>query len=414
MVSTLGAVVDRFRPRNLVKPSPPPEPSSSSRPSYGLPNRGDRGAQLESMGAVSTLFAIVDALATGVAQTEWGLYRSPGPNAAADVPPTRVTNHAAWDLWEQPNPEMGRHLFVETGSQHYELVGESDWLVTRFNEGGLPLELWPVRPDKLRHEEDTRGTVARLAGWTYRNGPASVPLGVDDIIQYRRPNPLDRFRGIGPVQSLLADLESVQLSAEWNRRFFENDATPSGILSFPEELEDEEYRRNRDRWNDQHRGVSNAHRVAIIEGGAQWIDRSYTPRDMQFVALRNVSRDIIQEAYRFPKPLLGQTVSVRAEAEASEYIYSKWLLLSRLERIRGVLNTRLLPMFAPIDPLLYFDFDSPVAADEAAEAAAFNQRVAAAVALLNTGRFDPAAVLQVCGIPDIALLAQLAPSGSVG
>ena len=34
-------------------------------------------------------------------------------------------------------------------------------------------------------------------------------------------------------------------------------------------------------WEEQHRGVSRAHRVAILEQG-KWIDRKYTMRDMQF------------------------------------------------------------------------------------------------------------------------------------
>jgi len=355
--------------------------------------------QLAQMGSVSTLFQIAGRLANSIAQTEWNLCRELPPGADPKTPPVLVPVHPALDLWNKPNPFMTRSLFVESFQQHFELIGEADWLVSRVDGFTLPLELWPIRPDRLTPDPDPE---TFLTGWTYNAFGNSVDLGLDEVIQIRSPNPVDPYRGLGPVQTLLIELENVTNAAEYNRRFFLNDATPGGIIETPDELSEPRYRQMLERWREQHRGVHNAHRVAILEGGMRWVDRSFSMRDMQFVQMRQVDRDIIREAYGFPKPLLGETVSVRAEAEASEYIFSKWLLLSRLERIKQALNEHLLPMYKDVGKGLYFNYVSPVADDVAALTAALATRVAAYVQLVGAG-VDPDDAARVCELPEMRL-----------
>ncbi|KKK81335.1 hypothetical protein LCGC14_2814460, partial [marine sediment metagenome] len=63
-------------------------------------------------------------------------------------------------------------------------------------------------------------------------------MGVDDVVQLKMPNPLDPYRGMGPVQSILADLDSERYSAAWNRNFFINGAEPGGIIEVDRRLDD--------------------------------------------------------------------------------------------------------------------------------------------------------------------------------
>src|SRR5690606_31685077 len=109
-----------------------------------------------------------------------------------------------------------------------------------------------------------------------------VPLAVDDVIFLRRPNPLDPYRGMSVVQTILMDIDATAASAEWNANFFRNSAEPGGIVEAERRLTDDEFSEFRARWAEQHRGVQNAHRVAVLENGLKWVDRKYTMRDMQF------------------------------------------------------------------------------------------------------------------------------------
>lgn len=356
-------------------------------------------AQMRAMGGVGTLFAIVDRLATSTAAVDWNLYRTAKPGQKPEER-ERVTAHAALDLWNRPNPHFTQSLFIETFQQHYELVGEGMWVVSR-NPAfrSIPLELWPVRPDRIMPIPDPDDY---LAGWAYLGpGGERIPLALDEVIQIRRPNPIDPYRGIGAVQTIQADLEGVQLSAAWNRNFFLNSAEPGGIIEFPEGLEDEEFDQFAKRWREQHQGVSNAHRVAILERG-KWVNRSFSQRDMEFTELRNVSRELIREAFGISGFELGLVDDVnRATAEASKALFAERLAVPRLDRIRDALNFTFLPMFGATGKGVEFDYVSPVPADREAADRERISKSTAARNLIEAGGYFPE-VLKAFGLPEIA------------
>lgn len=354
-------------------------------------------AQMAAMGSVGTLFSIVSRTSNATAQVDWKLWRKSRSGKTEDR--VEVTKHAALDLWNKPNPFYTRQEFVETFQQHLDLTGEGWWVVGRDDRArSIPLTLWPVRPDRMSPVPDAK---LFINGYRYM-GPNGerVPLENDEVVMLRMPNPLDPYRGMGPVQSILTELDSSKYSSEWNRNFFLNSAEPGGIIEVDRRLDDDEFDEMAERWQEQHRGVNNAHRIAIIEQG-KWVERKYTNRDMQFVELRNVSRDEIREAFGIPKFALGDVDDVnRASAEASEVFFARWLVVPRLERIKGALNADFLPLFGPGSDQLEFDYCNPVPEDRDADNNELTAKANAASTLVTAG-FDPAAVLETVGLPEM-------------
>lgn len=348
---------------------------------------------LRTYGSVGTLFAIVNRLANSTASINWKLYR-----AVRDGEPEEVMNHPAKDLWARPNPFYSQNDFVETFQQHLDLVGEGWWLLARSNVGfGPPLELWPVRPDRMA---PVPHPTEFISGYTYRYGSEVVPFKLEDVICLKTPNPLDLYRGIGPVQSILTDIDAERFSAAWNRNFFMNSAEPGGIIQVDKKLSDDEFNEMCLRWKEQHQGVQNAHRVAVLEQ-ATWVDRKYTQRDMQFALLRETNREIIREAFGFPKPLLGTTTDVnRANAEAAEVVFARWCIRPRLEKIKMALNEKLLPQFGSSGKGLFFDYEDPTPQDRAQETAEMTAKTGA-LALLTGAGFDPVEVCQMLDLPEL-------------
>ena len=351
---------------------------------------------LQAYSGVGSLFAIIDRLATGVASVNWHLYRG-DPSTKNPDPSTEILKHPAKDLWDHPNPHFTQSDFVETFQQHLDLVGEGWWLIGRSSLGiGYPLELWPVRPDKMSpvpHPTDF------ISGYVYKNGQEEVPMGLEDVVFLRRPNPLDLYRGAGPVQSILMDLDAERFSAAWNRNFFLNSAEPGGIVQVDRTLSDDEYNEMVLRWREQHQGIANAHRVAILEKGT-WVERKYTQRDMQFAQLRECNQAVIMQAYGFPKSLLGVTETVnRSTADAEEMVFARWLLRPRLERIKQALNEKLLPLYGTAGQGVYFSYENPEPPDHAQETLDLTAKSNAAKVFIDAG-FDP---LEVCEYLDLPL-----------
>ncbi|MEU0514328.1 phage portal protein [Amycolatopsis sp. NPDC006125] len=368
-------------------------------------SRADVIGQLDTMATNGTVFGIVDRIAQAIAGTEWKLYRKAASGNEEDR--VRVTRHAALDIVTKPNPFYSRATFFEASSQHADLTGETWWVVGRSPRlRNLPLELWPVRPDRMT---PVPHPTKFLAGYIYTSPDGEqVPLELDEVIFTRRPNPSDPYRGLGPVQAILTDVHSARYAAEWNKNFFLNSAEPGGIIEVEKRLSDPEFDELTKRWNEQHRGVARAHRVAVLEQG-KWIDRKYTQRDMEFTALRGVTRDALMEAFGFPKAMLGITQDVnRANAEAGEVMFARWLIKPRLERWRDALNGMLLPLFGDTARDLEFDFDNPVPDDEAAENAAMTAKAAAAKTYIDAG-FDGESVKEALELPDALVWEKPAP-----
>lgn len=389
--------------RGILAKAPVPFTGTTAGRTLTMPTaqRSDAELQMGAMGSVGTLFAIVNRTSSAVAQANWRLWRPKTDGRRVYGPSvedrTEVTSHAALDVWNQPNPFMTRTEMVEAFQQHVDLVGEG-WLTVGRSDlaRAIPLELWPVRPDRVA---PVPHATRFLAGYVYTAPDGGkVPLEVDEVVRVRMPNPLDPYRGMGPVQAVLVDLDAIRYSAEWNRNFFVNSAEPGGIIEIDRHLSDDEYDELTARWREQHQGVAQAHRVAVLEE-AKWVERKFSQRDMQFAELRNVSREVIREAFGFPKPMLGTVDDVnRANADAGETMFSKWLVVPRLKRIRAMLNHSFLPLFGGTARGLEFDFDDPTPPDRESNDRERTSKAQSAQLLAQVG-YDPADVLAAFDLP---------------
>jgi HK97 family phage portal protein len=395
----------------LLNKAPVPYVARGSSPTFLRFGGSDSERMMQQYGSVGTLFMIVNRLANSVSQVDWHLYRKRTDQRRRYGPVednrVEVTSHLALDIWNKPNDFYTRQEFVESFQQHLDLTGEGWWVVGRGELANLPLELWCVRPDKMKPIPDAKNF---LSGYEYR-GPngEQVPLGLDEVVQLRMPNPLDPYRGLGPVQAILTDLDSTRYTAEWNRNFFFNDATPGGVVEVVEHLSDPEFDELSLRWREQHQGVRNAHRVAVLDNNAKWKDVSYSMKDMQFAQLRDQSREQIMEAFGFPKAMSGRVDDVnRANAEANEVVYARWLLVPRLERIKGALNRDFLPLFGA-DPGLEFDYDNPVPEDKDYDLKELDAKVDRALKLIEKG-VDPTEAFEFCGLPDFTFAPMSMPA----
>jgi HK97 family phage portal protein len=398
--------------RGIVAKTPVAYAAARSLP-FPFTGGADAEAQMRAMGSVGTLFGIVNRTSNATAQVDWHMHRR-SPGSVCDLCDctgvTLVTEHLALNIWRKPNDFMPRQEFVETFQQHLDLVGEAAWVIAR-NPAlrSIPLELWPVRPDRIApipHPTDF------ISGYEYTSPDGrKVKLALDEVIQLKMPNPLDPYRGMGPVQAVLTDLDAVRYSAQWNRNFFINSAEPGGIIEVEKSLDDKEFDELSARWNEQHRGVANAHRVAIIEQG-KWVNRTFTMRDMQFAELREVSSKVIREAFGFPKFALGDVDDVnRATADASRVWFAEYLTVPRLERIKAALNFDFLPMFGSTGKGVEFVYTSPVPEDREANNAERASKATAYAELVQAGVHPDDAAL-VVGLPPMRHVGIPARQGS--
>lgn len=404
-MSVLGNISATFQNRSPIPLAPR---TTGDRGVFNI--LGGRGAStrekmkrgMEQYGEVSTAYGIIARLAETTAQVKWHLYRkqTDGRRVYREMETrTEVQKHAILDLLNNPNSVMDFMEFIETSIQHFDTTGEF-WWVCSFGSirSAGPLELWPMRPDRVKIVTDQYDA---LTGYIYVGDDGEmVPLRKEIVIQGRRPNPLDIYRGLGPLQALAVKLDSNRMASEYNRNFFLNSAEPGGIIEIEDRLDDDEFRELETRWREQHRGVANAHRVAILEQG-KWVDRKYTMKDMTFVELANLSREDIREAFGYPEAMTGKTENVnKAVADANERLFGRYLLRPRLNKLKYALNNYLLPLFGDTARGLELDFEDPVPEDREADS---QDRITKAQAfkLLTESGVDGKDAAKVVGLPDM-------------
>jgi len=99
--------------------------------------------------------------------------------------------------------------------------------------------------------------------------------------------------------------------------------------------------------------------------------------------------------------MLGMSDDInRANAEAAEDVYARWVLKPHLDRIRSALNEQFLPLFGSSGEGMEFDFDDPSLEDSEATNSTLTAKTNAAKTLVDAGgKFE--AVLEALGLPKI-------------
>jgi HK97 family phage portal protein len=400
-VSLIADLLDAVRGSPRAE-TPPPLPYTGTPSGFVLGGRGTEptSRHLDLTTTESTLYSVLDLISGDIGALGWELYRGPA-EMSMEPPengrPLTINQHLAKKLWDRPNDFMtGDHLRTVV-EWHYDAVGEG-WVVCDYAAPGVPKSLWPVRPDRMFPRADPD---KYLLGYEYR-GPNGerIPLELDEVLRITRPHPLDPHRGIGPVPALMLPLTTSLTAQQWIEAFYRNDATPGGMIELGQDeiLDDDDWKTFVTRWNEQHRGVSRAHRVGVLEIG------TFKPvavdfKKLQVTEMRHLTRDQILEAYQLNKFMLGATDDVnRAASLAANDTYARRVLHRRVKKWHSFANGPYLQCFGSTGRNVHFCPEGVIPEDEEAANAERNSKASAAKAFVEAG-YDRLEVAEYLGLP---------------
>jgi len=245
------------------------------------------------------VYACVRLLATSIASLPLPVYRRlPGGGKERDA------GHPLYALLhDQPNPEMTSCEMRQAMVGHLLLWGNAYANIER-GADGRPIALWPLRPDRMRVERSPR-TGQLLYRYSVPGGEERVLLA-DEVMHWRGLSS-DGQIGYSPI-SLAREAVGMGLSAEeYAARFFGNDSRPGGILKTPNKLTPESANASKESWQAAHGGLTNAHRVAVLQEGLEWQSIGIPPKDAQFLELRQFQRTEIAMLFGVPPHMIGDT-----------------------------------------------------------------------------------------------------------
>ncbi|WP_234373992.1 phage portal protein [Streptomyces scabiei] len=219
----------------------------------------------------------------------------------------RATDHPLYPLLhDAPNPMMGAMAFKEALQGHAITWGRGVAYVVTHERTGVIEELWPLRPDRLRVKTRQMGN-GKVARWIqYRDD-------VNGIYANLAPGEYLCINGLGDdgltgysVVELAANSIGLGLATEhYGAKVFSNGAAPAGALTHPENLSPEARRRMADDWENIHRGIDRAHRVAILEEGVTWQAVGLPNDANQFLETRKLQVTDMARWLRLPPHKIG-------------------------------------------------------------------------------------------------------------
>lgn len=204
-----------------------------------------------------------------------------------------------------------------------------------FDRAMRPRGLWPLRTDRMRlvrngQDAEISGAPDGQLAYAY-----TLPNGQERIFA---PERIYHLRGFGDglkghsVLSFASEGIGLALAAlEYDARFYANDARPGVVLTRPvgaPKLEDPARKRLKAEWEEGHRGLEKAHRLAILQEGMDLKEIGVHQNDAQFLeTLRYLGSEVVGSFFRMPPDkLMDYSRATFTNVETSDLVYVKYTL----------------------------------------------------------------------------------------
>ena len=254
--------------------------------------------------SVSAVYACVRVLSESMASLPLDLFRY-----LPDKGSEKDRTHPLYSvLHDEPNPDMTSFTFRETEMSHLLMWGNAYAQIVR-NYMGQVIGLYPLMPDRMEvHRDDKTGEIF----YVYRVRRDDIVPGVKNGEQVRLnaydvlhvPGlGFDGLIGYSPIAMTRNSIGNSLAADEYSSKFYENGATPAGVLEHPGILKDP--KKLRDSWHEAYGGSGNAGKVAVLEEGLTFKSISISPADAQLIEARKFQVEDIARIFRVPPHMIG-------------------------------------------------------------------------------------------------------------
>lgn len=244
----------------------------------------------------SAVFACVRIIAGGISTLPLKVYRTD----ATGTPAQDRKHELARLLRLRPNPRMSAAMFWRTSTAEAVLNGNGYAWIER-NLNGRARALWPIPQDRVSPRLIDADRVVYVI--TLDTGK-QIAIPADDMLHLPGSMQWDGLRALSPLRAA-ADTIGVGLEAnEFAHRFLENNASPSGYLSYEKTLKPETIETLRNYWGDRYGGAKRGS-VAILTDGGEFKNLALNLEEAQLLETRRFQIEDIARIFGVPPHMIG-------------------------------------------------------------------------------------------------------------
>ena len=263
-------------------------------------------------------------------------------------------------LLKKPNNRMSGNNLFERLTYHLHLGGNGIWHKVIFN--GMPVELWPISPDRIRPIPDEKTGIKH---WDYQPyAGRQILVDPDKITHFMLVDPSNIFWGLSPLQAGANVVDTDLASVKWQKISLGNRCVTDGVFSFKHPLRKDQWLEAKKQVEEQKQGPENARQIWVLGADAEWKQTSLTPVEMDLIESRNMGMYEIHAIFGVD-PLITGAPDRSGRANKKEAKRALWedTIIPYLDDVKEGLNLDITPYWDPesikmgAEPNLIIDYD---------------------------------------------------------
>lgn len=245
---------------------------------------------------VTAVFACVRLLSENIASLPLSIYRKTysGKEKAIDRPDYGV-------LHDAPNPETDSFQFWQAFIANMLIYGKGYAEIVR-NGAGQIVQMWNITTPYIKPKRNKETN--ELEYEVTSPNKETFTLRKDQIfrVDWFSLDGLNTFKPLELAQNAIG----LGIAAEeFASNYFKNGANVSGVIEYPDGLDDDQVERFRKQTREGYSGLSNTARLMFLEQGSKFQKVSNTPEESQMLDTRKFQVREAARFYNIPPHMIG-------------------------------------------------------------------------------------------------------------
>lgn len=242
-------------------------------------------------------------------------------------------NHPLQTLLDNPNPDMSTSEMMKYLVTALDLAGNGFWMKVRGGNNGLPLELWPAKPNNITIYPGVDKLISK-----YLVGCLQKEVISEDMCHFMYTNPDSFICGQSPLQAAGKAVDVDNSAQSWQKISMQNRGVPDMHVSFDADLTEQQHAQASEYVEDHMTGSGNA-RKPLVTSKATVKQMSMSPVEMDFMETRRFSREEACSVYGVPSALIAEMGAVNlANAETARKLFWIDTVVPLMDEIVDAMN----------------------------------------------------------------------------
>lgn len=200
----------------------------------------------------------------------------------------------------QSNPAQTSMEFREQFLSSCLLTGNG-YALKDVDSRGRIIALYPLRPSQVTVEKLKNGR----ARYVITPESGGTEKYIQDEVFHLRYRSNDGFTGLSPITIARETIGVGLAQQQYETSLYNNAAMPSGALSMPGKLTQEQLKNLQESVQSRYSGTEKAGRMMVFEEGMTYQQISMSQKDAEFIESKKLTANDIARIYRVPPPSIG-------------------------------------------------------------------------------------------------------------